>query len=36
MKISKLVLRSCDGSNAQKWNASPSVLSSVVKDYREN
>jgi hypothetical protein len=36
MKISKLVLLDCDASNAQKWNASPSVLSSVIKDFREN
>jgi hypothetical protein len=36
MKISKLVLRACDGTNPQKWNASPSVLLSVVRDIREN
>jgi len=36
MKISKLVLRDCDAGNAQKWNASPSVLASVIKDFREN
>jgi hypothetical protein len=35
MKISKLVLGTCDGTNLQKWNASPSILSSVVSDYRE-
>ncbi|WP_433291316.1 RICIN domain-containing protein [Actinoplanes sp. CA-030573] len=35
MKISKLVLAACDGTNPQKWNASPSILSSVVSDYRE-
>jgi hypothetical protein len=35
MMISKLVLASCDGSNLQKWNASPSILTSVVSDYRE-
>jgi hypothetical protein len=35
MKISKLVLAPCDGSNLQKWNASPSILTSVVSDYRE-
>lgn len=35
MAISKLVLGACDGSNLQKWNASPSILSSVVSDYRE-
>ena len=35
MKISKLVLAPCDGTNLQKWNASPSILSSVVSDYRE-
>lgn len=35
MAISKLVLGSCDGSNLQKWNASPSILTSVVSDYRE-
>jgi len=35
MKISKLVLAPCDGSNLEKWNASPSILSSVVSDYRE-
>jgi hypothetical protein len=35
MKISKLVLAACDGSNLQKWNASPSILTSVVSDYRE-
>jgi ricin-type beta-trefoil lectin protein len=36
MTISKLVLRACDASNAQKWNASPTVLSSVIRDFREN
>jgi hypothetical protein len=35
MKISKLVVGACDGQNLQKWNASPSILSSVVSDYRE-
>lgn len=35
MKISKLVLAACDGSNAQKWNGSPSILTSVTSDYRE-
>ncbi|MGK5682213.1 RICIN domain-containing protein [Actinoplanes sp. URMC 104] len=35
MKISKLVLAACTGANLQKWNASPSILSSVVSDYRE-
>jgi len=35
MHISKLVLGACDGTNLQKWNASPSILSSVVSDYRE-
>ncbi len=35
MKISKLVLGACSGSNLQKWNASPSILSSVVADFRE-
>ena len=35
MQISKLVLAPCDGTNLQKWNASPSVLSSVISDYRE-
>jgi hypothetical protein len=35
MNISKLVLGPCDGSNLQKWNASPSILTSVVSDYRE-
>jgi hypothetical protein len=35
MKISKLVLAPCDGTNLQKGNASPSILSSVVSDYRE-
>lgn len=35
MKISKLVLAPCDGTNLQKWNASPSILTSVVSDYRE-
>jgi hypothetical protein len=35
MAISKLVIGACDGSNLQKWNASPSILTSVVSDYRE-
>ncbi|MBL7253271.1 RICIN domain-containing protein [Paractinoplanes lichenicola] len=35
MHISKLVLGACTGSNLQKWNASPSILSSVVSDYQE-
>ncbi|MBM2620826.1 ricin-type beta-trefoil lectin domain protein [Actinoplanes sp. LDG1-06] len=35
MHISKLVLGACSGSNLQKWNASPSILSSVVSDYQE-
>jgi len=35
MKISKLVLGACDGSNPQKWNASPSILGSVTSDYQE-
>ena len=35
MKISKLVLGACSGSNLQKWNASPSILGSVTSDYQE-
>jgi hypothetical protein len=35
MKISKLVLGACDGSSPQKWNASPSILGSVISDYQE-
>ncbi|MCO8273977.1 ricin-type beta-trefoil lectin domain protein [Actinoplanes sp. TRM 88003] len=35
MHISKLVLGVCSGINLQKWNASPSILSSVVSDYQE-
>jgi hypothetical protein len=35
MQISKLVLSACDGTSLEKWNASPSILSSVVSDYRE-
>jgi hypothetical protein len=35
MNISKLVLGACDGSNLQKWNASPGVLASLVSNYAE-
>jgi len=35
MKISKLVLGACNGSNLQKWNASPSILTSIISDYQE-
>jgi hypothetical protein len=35
MQISKLVLHPCDATTAQKWNASPSILASVVRDFRE-
>ena len=35
MKISKLVVGACDGSSPQKWNASPSILTSVISDYGE-
>jgi len=35
MKISKLVLGACNGSNLHKWNASPSILTSVISDYQE-
>jgi hypothetical protein len=35
MKISKLVLHPCDATTPQKWNASPTVLLSVVRDFRE-
>jgi hypothetical protein len=36
MDVSKLVLATCDDTNLQKWNASPSILSSVVNGYHEN
>ena len=35
LHISKLVLGACNGSALQKWNASPSVLASVVSGYAE-
>jgi len=34
-KISTLVLGICGGSSLQKWNASPSILGSLVSDYQE-
>jgi len=36
MNVSKLVLVACNDTNLQKWNASPSILSSVVNGYHEN
>jgi hypothetical protein len=36
VEVSKLVLATCDDTNLQKWNASPSALSSVVNGYQEN
>lgn len=35
LHISKLVLGACNGSSLQKWNASPSVLASMVSGYAE-
>lgn len=36
MDVSKLVLAACDDTNLQKWNASPSILNSLVNGYQED
>jgi hypothetical protein len=35
LNVSKLVLGTCDDSNLQKWNASPSLLTSIIDGYHE-
>ncbi|MDT4992393.1 MAG: hypothetical protein QOH97_2285 [Actinoplanes sp.] len=35
LNVSKLVLGACDDSNLQKWNASPSLLTSIIDGYHE-